>query len=123
MRGGGICCTASGFDITADLYHQHGRAVEYVMRSARQELPRAIARAVLANLRESMVPMLYSTIAPTAYVVYLHPDDFALVEDVVPLIANQIDHAIDEAIASLNDRGSWQRIVRLVRKPLPPVEA
>ncbi|HEY3162358.1 MAG TPA: FHA domain-containing protein [Vicinamibacterales bacterium] len=92
------------------------------MRLTRQQLPRAIARAVLANMRESIVPMLYSTIAPSAYVVYLHPDDYALIEDVVPLITTEINRALDEAIAAMNDRPSWRRIVHLVRKPMPHID-
>jgi hypothetical protein len=91
------------------------------MPLTRQQLPRAIARAVLANMRESIVPVLYSTIAPSAYVVYLHPDDFSLIEDVVPLIEEQINRAVDEAIAAQNRRRPWRRIVGLVRKPMPPI--
>ncbi len=92
------------------------------MRLTRQQLPRAIARAVIANMRESIVPMLYSTIAPTSYVVYLHPDDYALIEDVVPFVERQINRALDEAIGRLNDRRPWQRLVRLVRRPMPPLD-
>jgi hypothetical protein len=73
-------------------------------------------------MRESIVPMLYSTIAPSAYVVYLHPDDYALIDDVVPLIETQLDRAIEEALAQLNNRRAWRRIARLVRKQVPPVD-
>ena len=92
------------------------------MRLTRQQLPRAIARAVLANMRESIVPMLYTTIAPDAYVVYLHPADYALIDDVVPLVETQIHRAIEEAIARLNRRRAWHRIVHVVRKPIPPID-
>lgn len=92
------------------------------MRLTRQQLPRAIARAVLANMRASIVPMLYSTIAPSAYVVYLHPDDYVLIEDVVPLIETQIRRSIEHAIEQLNNRRGWRRIPRLVRKRMPPID-
>lgn len=92
------------------------------MGLTRQQLPRAIARAVLANMGESIVPMLYTTIAPSTYVVYLHPDDYALIEDVVPLIEKQVQRRIDEAITALNERSSWRRIAHLVRRPMPRID-
>ena len=36
--------------------------------------------AVLENMRTNLEPLKYSTLAPSRYVVYLHPDEFARIE-------------------------------------------
>jgi hypothetical protein len=89
----------------------------------RRTLPRTIARAVLANMHESLVPMIYSTVTPAAYVVYLHRDDFAEVEGVVAVLTNQIDRALDEAVRKLEQPRWWDRLLRPARDPIPPIEA
>jgi hypothetical protein len=87
-----------------------------------KNLPRTIARAVLANLHESIVPLIYSTITPTSYVVYLHPDDFAGVEGIVPALAREINRALDEEIAQLEHPRWWHRLLHPTREKMPPIE-
>jgi len=91
--------------------------------SGRRTLPRSIARAVLANLHESLVPMIYSTAAPGSYVIYLHRDDFAEIEGIVPALSGQINRALDEALARLEQPRWWDRVLHPARDRMPPIEA
>jgi len=45
-----------------------------------------LIEAVLENMRTNLEPLKYSTLAPSRYVVYLHPDEFARIEPIVPIL-------------------------------------
>jgi hypothetical protein len=90
--------------------------------SARRLLPRRISVAVLGNLHESLVPLIYSTIAPASFLIYLHPDDYAAIEGIAPMLRGQIDRALDETTERLNHPHWWMRVLHPAREPLPPIE-
>lgn len=89
---------------------------------ARRWLPRKISVAVLDNLRQSLVPLIYSTIAPSSFVVYLHPDDYAGIEGILPVLTGQIDRALNETTESLNHPRWWSHVLHLAQDRLPPIE-
>lgn len=91
------------------------------MLVGRRKFPQKVARAVIANMRESLTPLVYSTLAPESYVVYLHKDDYATVEGIIPALNAQIQRALDEATAGV-ERRRWWRVVDPTRERMPPIE-
>jgi hypothetical protein len=79
----------------------------------RSDAPRRPARdlidAVLENMRKNLEPLKYSTLAPSRYVVYLHPDEYARLEGIVPILQEQTIRALTEELAALNRRSAVQR--------------
>jgi hypothetical protein len=92
------------------------------MLTGRRTLPRKISAAVLANLRESLVPLVYTTIAPGFYLVYLHKDDYAAIEGIVPLLRQEVGRALAEATTRIARPTWWEGVLRPARETLPPVD-
>jgi hypothetical protein len=65
---------------------------------------RQIWKAVKDELLLNLYPLPFSTLAPSVYHVYLHPDDFAVVEPVVPRIVVQVQRALTAEIEKVNHR-------------------
>jgi hypothetical protein len=63
---------------------------------------RDVIDAVLANMRENLEPLKYSTLAPCRYVVYLHPVEYARLEGIVAILREQTIRALSEEIRTLN---------------------
>jgi hypothetical protein len=73
-------------------------------------------------MRANLEPLKYSTLAPSRYVVYLHPDEFARVEGILPVLQEQTSRALAEELEKLNNRPVYRRYLeRFVGTP-PPVE-
>jgi hypothetical protein len=66
---------------------------------------RDIILGILENMKASQEPLLYTTISPGLYDVYLHPDDFERLEGIFPTIADEAKLALDEAVDKL-ERGN-----------------
>jgi hypothetical protein len=82
-----------------------------------------IARCLSANVE----PLLYSTIAPARYFVYLHPSDFERLEGVFPRLTVEAHRALDEEVARWNAGATGRRspLDKLLGKatdPVPPIE-
>jgi hypothetical protein len=75
------------------------RPPEAVRRPARD-----LIAAVLDNMRRNLEPLKYSTLAPSRYLVYVHPGEFARLEGILPILREQTARALAEEIASLNRR-------------------
>lgn len=71
--------------------------------------------AVLASMRANLERLTFSTLAPSRYVVYLHPAEHRRLEGILPLIRQQTVRALAEELESLNRPARW---TRLVPKPL-----
>jgi hypothetical protein len=61
-----------------------------------------IILAVLDNMRESCEPLLYETLAPSHFSVYLHRDDYSRLSTIFPKIREEGYKALDEELAKLN---------------------
>jgi FHA domain-containing protein len=74
-----------------------------------------LIEAVLENMRTNLEPLKYSTLAPGRYLVYLHPDEFARIEGIVPVLQDQTRRALSEELEKLNRQPSyrkyWNRVV------------
>jgi len=90
-----------------------------------RDTPRRFARdlivAVLENMRRYQEPLMYSVIAPSRFLIYLHPSEFARLEGIIPLLREQTIRGLADEVAKLNRRSTMQRYAgRLIgRAPLP----
>jgi hypothetical protein len=77
--------------------------------------PRRAARdiidAVLENLRNNLEPLKYTVLAPSRFLVYLHPTEFERIEGIVPILEKETIRALTDELASLNRRPAWRRHV------------
>ncbi len=64
-----------------------------------------IILAILDNMDESCEPLLYKTLVPSHYDVYLHCDDYSRLSSVFSRMRDEIVLALDEKLASLNKKG------------------
>ena len=83
---------------------------------------RDLIEAVLENMRRNLEPLKYSTLAPSRYVVYLHPTEFARLEEVMPVLKEQTARALDEELQRLNAASLTRRMFGRVLGATPPVE-
>ena len=81
-----------------------------------------LIEAVLENMRTNLEPLKYSTLAPSRYVVYLHPDEFARIESIIPILQEQTVRALGEELQRLNRRPAHLRYLDRFRPPSAPVE-
>jgi hypothetical protein len=70
---------------------------EKVRRPARD-----VINAVLENMRANLEPLKYSTLAPSRYVVYLHPAEYGRLEGILVILRQQTMRALSEEVAALN---------------------
>ncbi len=79
-----------------------------------------LIEAVLENMRRNLEPLKYSVLAPSRYLVYLHPDEIARLEGIMPLLREQTERALSEAVTALNGGSVLRRSMRraLGRRPL-----
>jgi hypothetical protein len=78
--------------------------------------------AVLENMRTNLEPLKYSTLAPSRYVVYLHPDEFSRFERILPLLQEQTSRALGEALDELNHQPGYLKYWNRITGSPPPVE-
>jgi len=78
--------------------------------------------AVLENMRTNLEPLKYSTLAPSRYVVYLHPDEFSRIERIVPLLQEQTSRALGEELEKLNHHPPYLKYWQKIAGSAPPVE-
>jgi pSer/pThr/pTyr-binding forkhead associated (FHA) protein len=84
---------------------------------------RDLITAVLENMRRNLEPLRYSTLAPSRYLVYLHPAEYARIETILSVLQEQAMRALSEELDKLNRRTIIQRYAeRIVGKAQPPVE-
>ena len=80
------------------------RAAAVPRRAARD-----IIEAVLENLRNNLEPLKYTILAPSRFVVYLHPAEHARIAGIIPLLEKETIRALTEELDKLNRRTGWRR--------------
>lgn len=84
---------------------------------------RDLIEAVLENMRQNLELLKYSTLAPSRYLIYLHPREYARLEGILAILTEQTTRALAEELESLNRRSSLRRYVeRLTGDPEPTVQ-
>jgi hypothetical protein len=78
--------------------------------------------AVLENMRTNLEPLKYSTLAPSRYVVYLHPEEFSRIEGIVPVLQEQTRRALGEELQRLNHQPAYRKYWSRFVGSAPPVE-
>jgi hypothetical protein len=78
------------------------------MSAAPRRPARDVIEAVLENMRKNLEPLRYSTLAPSRFLVYLHPTEYARLEGIVPILREQTIRALTDELERLN-RGSVVR--------------
>jgi hypothetical protein len=78
---------------------------------------RELIDAVLENMRENLEHLKYSTLAPSRYLVYLHPSEYARLESIIPILQEQTVRALWEQLERLNRRPALSKYAdRLLRR-------
>ncbi len=98
------------------------------MSSPRMDLKAAPARrpardiidAVVDNMRKNLEPLKYSTLAPSRYTVYLHANEYARLEGIIPVLQEQTMRALSDELQALNRRSSMRRLVGRLRRETDP---
>ena len=87
---------------------------------------RDVLKAVREELMLNLYPLPYSTLAPTIYHVYLHADDFSVIEGIVPRIVSEVQSALSADVEKVNqrlERTARRALGRLLqRQALAPIE-
>jgi len=68
--------------------------------------PADLVDAVIDNMRQNIEELKYATLAPSRYLVYLAPDEYARLEGIIPRLQAEATRALDEELERLN-RPSW----------------
>jgi len=79
--------------------------------TARHRPARDLIEAVLDNMRRNLEPLKYSTLAPSRFVIYLHPREYARLEGIVGLLREETERALAEELDRLNRRSAVLRYV------------
>ena len=82
---------------------------------------RDIIDAVVENMRKNLEPLKYSTLAPSRYTVYLHPNEFARLEGIVPILRDQTVRALSDELIKLNRRSQLQNWMNRFRAGGPEI--
>jgi hypothetical protein len=83
---------------------------------------RDLIDAVISSMRNNLEPLRYSTLAPSRYVVYLHADEFARIEGILPVLQDQTARALAEELEKLNRRPAYRKYLDRLTSPAPPIE-
>lgn len=81
---------------------------------------REIILEIVRNMREGLEPLHYSTLAPSVYHVYLHPEDMERVRAIVPRIVDEARRALDEELERLNKASLGERL-KIARRAEPKI--
>src|SRR5829696_6057658 len=94
------------------------------MSDAPRRPARDVIEAVLANMRNNLEPLRYSTLAPCRCLVYLHPAEYARLEGIVPILQEQTVRALADELEALNRRSTVRQYAdRLLRGRTSRVES
>lgn len=85
-------------------------------------LPRRVILHLVDRLRSNIVPLTSKALAPTHFVVYLHPDDHLQLAGIGGSIVEEASRAMDAEIARLTrwSRPAWRRMLYRLGRPWAP---
>src|SRR5215831_712222 len=75
---------------------------------------RVVIDAVLENMRTNLEPLKYSILAPSRYLIYLHPAEYARLEGIIVILREQTIRALSEELAVRNNRSMLQQYARRI---------
>ena len=87
---------------------------------------RHIWKGVRDELLLNLYPLPFSTLAPTVYHVYIHPEEFETIEPIASRIVDEVQRALTGEVERINQgraRSGRRVLTRLLqRDDLPPIE-
>ena len=85
---------------------------------------RAVILEIVRAMRENLEPLVFSTVAPTRFYVYLHPDDFKRLEGIFALVVEQARRALDEEVKRAGEKSTADKLRGWLSKEpaAPPIE-
>lgn len=85
---------------------------------------RAVILEIVRAMRANLEPLLFSTVAPTRYYVYLHPTDYERLEGIVPVLVEQARRALDAEVQRWNEHARSRSPLQWLGgdAPPPPIE-
>ena len=89
------------------------------MKTTRPPSGRLIVTELLKEMEERLYPLLYRTLPPSVFHVYLHPDDYREVEAISSLIVLDAQQGLNARVDELNRRSRWSA---LIAGKQPPIE-
>jgi pSer/pThr/pTyr-binding forkhead associated (FHA) protein len=84
---------------------------------------RHIWKGLRDELLLNLYPLPFTTLAPTVYHVYLHPDEFEAIEPIAPRLIGELQKALTTEVEKINaglERRSKRMLGRLLRRENPP---
>src|SRR5262245_47944720 len=75
---------------------------------------REVIEAVLENMRTNLEPLKYSTVAPSRYLIYLHPAEYARLEGILIILQEQTIRALSEEVAVRNGQSPLRRYAQRI---------
>jgi FHA domain len=90
--------------------------------SATPATAREIILEIVRNMREGLEPLHYTTLPPSIFHVYLHPEDMERLRGIVPRIIDEARRALDAEVESLN-RARLTEKLKLARRTEPKIAA
>jgi hypothetical protein len=81
------------------------------MKTTKPPTGRTIVLELRQEMEDRLYPLLYRTLAPSVYHVYLHPDDFREIEPIASLIIADAKQGLTTRAAELNRRSAWSTLV------------
>src|SRR5215471_14382252 len=75
---------------------------------------RDVIDAVLENMRTNLEPLKYSILAPSRYLIYLHPEEFARLEGIIVILREQTIRALSEEVAARNNPSTLRQYARRI---------
>ncbi|HYN07024.1 MAG TPA: FHA domain-containing protein [Vicinamibacterales bacterium] len=79
--------------------------------------------AVLDNMRQNLEHLRYSSLAPSRYVVYVHPNEHARLAGILPRLQAETIRALDEELRRLNGGTLISRSVGRLTGQRPPIQS
>ena len=77
-----------------------------------------IVEELVTEMEAKLYPIVYRTVPPQEFHVYVHPDDYREIESLVPLIVADAQRRLEERVVALNHRPRWSPL----RQERPPIE-
>ena len=95
------------------------------MQAAKAPTGLSIWNAMREELRLNLYPLPYTTLPPSIFHVYLHPEDFDRIEGIVPRLIAELQQALSDEVGRINQgrERSGGVLSRLIAQAeAPPVE-
>jgi len=83
---------------------------------------RTIVLELQREMEARLYPLMYRTLAPSVFHVYLHPDDYRDVQPIAAAIVADAQQGLNSRVDELNARARWTRLVSGKQAPIevPP---